>query len=190
MVFEYFCYKIYYSFRLQLRLLNKRTDRLVKTFSKAWQDLKWNDSLKRSYQTVLLTLKQRILPFYPELRAAIYYHHHTKTKQSYLIGFSKCRYQNGLKTKLIIAHYTANLYHYKNMLCYHYVEASNIYAAKKSIKQKDHMCKISYNADQPTCKNGGMSYGMIVRYSSYFRNLLNTPSQNILIRSQKKNNRH
>ena len=116
-------------------------------------------------------LDDEILPLFPALKAAIFYQYYTSTDRIFLIGYSK--FQQSYPTqKMLNAYYTANLYCFKDKLCYHRVNANSIEAAKQMVKQKDHVCKQDSSDPQLICDSGGMSYKQVKQYGWQLKKLL------------------
>lgn len=131
---------------------------------------------KLNTQLSVMSYANEILPLCPALRAAIFYQHYISADRVFLIGFSK--YQQMYPThKMLTAHYTANLYCFKDKLCYHRVKAVSLEAAKLTVKQKDHKCKQDSSDPQPICNRGGMSYQQVKEYGWQLKELLYVSSQ-------------
>jgi len=165
------------DYRIKLRLVNHAVNTTIEKHAKYWTDcVQWSSHAMRAYEEQLNVTAhaEDVMPLLPALKAAIFYQYYISTDRVFLIGFSKFK-QTYPTNKVLTACYTANLYCFKDKLCYHRVRANNLEAAKKTVKQKDHACKKDASEHQLICKYG-MSYQQ-VKHKKQLRNLLYVPSQ-------------
>lgn len=170
-----------------LRHISSYVNSVVMGHASSWDDkVHWTPHAMKTYNTQLANTpnEAEILPLHPKLKAAIFYMYYTSNERLYLVGFSKYL-QTYPRCKILTASYSANLYCFKDKLCYHKVRASSLEAAKLMVKQRDHACKKDPSDPQPVCSAGGMSYNAVKHHSNHLRHLLYTSSQQKPIKDNK-----